>query len=222
MTQHCIRALKIRARSIRTTIWLQCTLRDQQGAGHEYSTDGFRSAQTSRADAAGSALGADGFGSASTLRADAARTPHEDRFEPRSRTSGNACSSARSSGTGAFHRACAGGIETGVRRRRWWRPVRMAQEAVRRLIERRGQSSGAAGTADIASPTFRPCRGNGVRATQRSRRRSARDACARGRRFRLRVRRVRSRPRSWRPGHPQRNRQTNPPAHTWSRRTADR
>ena len=125
-----------------------------QGAGHEHSTVGFHSAQTSRTDAEGSALGADGFGSASSLRANAASGPTEDRLESRHRASATACSSTRGGSTGAAFRPCAGSVEAGGRRRRGWRPVRVAQEAVRRLTEHRGRSFGAGGTSDTASSQF--------------------------------------------------------------------
>ena len=218
------RAVERVTRTVPMEYWLQCSLRVQPGAGYEHCTDGFRSAQTSRADAAGIAPGADRFGSASSLRADAARNPFADRIRPRSRAGGTACSSARagsSAGSGASRSAgaarcprtgCAGG-----RRRRWRRHCPMAQAVVRRLIRRRRPSFGAVGPRTSQTRISNPA--TEVASASRIRRRSLE---ARSRWFRLPVRPARPPPSSRRPEHPHRRRRTTRPAHTSCRRTSGR
>ena len=139
-----------RHRMMVTIFSLQCPARFHRGVGYEHSTDRFRSAQTSRTDAAGSPPGADGFRPAPSLRADAAGSPGKRRLGPHSRAGGTRFSSrqpatrqpsctgtgtrGQPSCTGTGTRGQPSGAGTGARGHRSRRRLlRLAQEVVRRL-----------------------------------------------------------------------------------------
>lgn len=135
-----------------TTFSLQCPARFHQGAGYEHSTDGFRPAQTSRANAPGGPHGADGFRPAPPPRADAAGSPVRHRLGSRSQAGGTRCTSRRAaarqpSGAGSGvcdqpPRARAGpGAHHDQSGRRL---LRLAQEVVRGLKQASGSFAGSA------------------------------------------------------------------------------